>query len=84
MSHLIVEIPKGLPSKGNWIYVVAENWIEDDVLYLPDETYSAAYKNSILKCGAPPDVEKWDRHDIFKVVGTFGINFSLLLRDYLY
>lgn len=29
-------------------------------------------------------VENWDRHDVFKIVGTIGINFSFLLRDYLY
>lgn len=72
MSHLIVEIPKDLPSKGNWIHLVAENWIDDDALYLPDKKYSLAYKNTILKCGAPPDLENWDRYDIFKIVGTFG------------
>lgn len=84
MSHLIVEIPKGVPLKGNWIHVVAENWIEDQVLYLPDARYSSTYKNSMLKCGAPPDVENWDRHDVFKIVGTYGINFLFLLRDDLY
>ena len=84
MSHLIVEIPKRGPGKDNWIYVIAENWIENEVLYLPDSKYSNTYKNQILKCGAPPDVESWDRHDVFKVVGTFGINFSFLLRDYLF
>ena len=66
MSHLIVEIPKRGPGKDNWIHVIAENWIEDEVLYLPDSKYSNTYKNQILKCGAPPDVESWDRHDVLK------------------
>ncbi|KAK4025144.1 hypothetical protein OUZ56_010644 [Daphnia magna] len=63
MSHLIVEIPKGGPFKGSWIHVVAENWIEDQVLYLPDARFSSQYKNTMLKGGVPPNVENWDRHD---------------------
>jgi hypothetical protein len=81
---LIVEVPKELPLKGNWLYVVAENWIEDQVLYLPDAKYSIKYKLTMLKCGVPPDVENWDRHDVFKIVGTFGIYFSFILRDYFH
>nr|CAH0105076.1 unnamed protein product [Daphnia galeata] len=41
---------------------------DDDALYLPDKSYSLAYKTTILKCGAPPDLENWDRYDIFKIL----------------
>jgi hypothetical protein len=81
---MIVEVPKELPSKGNWLYEVAENWIEDQVLYLPDAKYADKYKLTMLKCGAPPDVENWDSHDVFKIVGQFGIYFSFILRDYFH
>lgn len=43
MSHIKVKIPKVLPLKGNWIYVVAENWIENGILYFPDDNYTVAY-----------------------------------------
>ncbi|XP_045034721.1 uncharacterized protein LOC116935087 isoform X2 [Daphnia magna] len=72
MSHLIVEIPKILPEKGNWIFVAAENWIENDFLYLPDKSYSVAYKTQLLKGGMPPDVKKWDSHPCYKILGTFS------------
>lgn len=72
MSHLIVEIPKILPEKGNWIFVAAENWIENDFLYLPDKSYSVVYKTQLLKVGMPPDVKKWDSHPCYKILGTFG------------
>jgi len=67
-----VEIPKGLPEKGNWIFVAAENWIENDILYLPDKSYSVAYKTQLLKGGMPPDVKQWESHPCYKILGTFG------------
>ncbi|KAI9557334.1 hypothetical protein GHT06_017162 [Daphnia sinensis] len=34
----------------------------------------------MLKCGAAPDVENWDHHDGFKIVGTYGINFLFCIE----
>ncbi len=72
MSHLIVEVPKILPLKGNWLYVVAENWIKEDILYLPNDNYSSAHKIQIVKCGVQPDEETWQRFEDFEIIGTFG------------
>ncbi|XP_045030618.1 uncharacterized protein LOC116919935 isoform X2 [Daphnia magna] len=72
MSHLIVEIPKTLPDEGKWLFVIAENWIENDILFLPDSSYSAAHKIHLLKGGTHPDVVNWDRHHTFKIIDTFG------------
>lgn len=57
MSHLIVEIPKSSPQEGFWIDIVVENWVLQDILYLPDNSYSAAYKHNLLVGGGHPDVK---------------------------
>ena len=44
MSHLIVEIPKILPLIGKWLYVAAENWIQEDILFLPNDSYVGIVK----------------------------------------
>ncbi|KZS00864.1 Uncharacterized protein APZ42_002668, partial [Daphnia magna] len=49
-----------------------ENWIENDILFLPDNSYSAAHKIHLLKGGTHPDVVNWDRHHTFKIIDTFG------------
>lgn len=72
MSHLIVIIPKTLPDEGKWLFVIAENWIENDILFLPDNSYSAAHKIHLLKGGTHPDVVNWDRRHTFKIIDTFG------------
>jgi len=72
MSHLIVAVSKILPLIDNWLYVVAENWIQERILYLPSDSYSASYKISISKCGVPPDEETWDKYEDFQIIGTFG------------
>lgn len=70
--HLIVEIPKTSPDEGKWIFLIAENWIQDHILFLPDNSYSAAHKIHLLKGGTHPDVENWDRHHTFEIIGKFG------------
>ncbi|EFX75319.1 hypothetical protein DAPPUDRAFT_323495 [Daphnia pulex] len=57
MSHLLVEIPKEAPLKGFWVEIVAENWVKEDILYIPDNSYSSAYKRNMLIGGAEPVVE---------------------------
>jgi hypothetical protein len=80
MSHLIVGVPKILPLIGKWLYVVVENWIQEDILYLPNDSYSAAYKIQILKCGVPRDEETWQRYEDFQIIGTFGnLRYYLIL-----
>ena len=73
MSHFIEEIPKTLPDKGIWLFVIAENWIKDEILYLPDESYSTAYKMNLLKGGTYPNIENRDSNPTFKIVGKFCI-----------
>jgi hypothetical protein len=55
--HLLVEIPKEAPFKGCWVEIVAENWVKEDILYIPDNSYSSAYKRNMLIGGAEPVVE---------------------------
>lgn len=72
MSHYLVEVPKEPPLKGCWILIAAKNWIYEDVLYTPDNSYSHAYKLSLLKDGKDPDIITWERSHSFKVIHQFG------------
>ncbi|XP_032782650.2 uncharacterized protein LOC116920646 [Daphnia magna] len=71
MSHLVVEIPKEAPLKGCWVEIVAENWVKEDILYIPDNSYSSAYKRNMLIGGAEPVVESWESYPCFKVIHRF-------------
>ncbi|XP_045027431.1 uncharacterized protein LOC123466478 isoform X2 [Daphnia magna] len=71
MSHYLVEVPKEPPLKGCWILIAAKNWIYEDVLYTPDNSYSHAYKLSLLKDGKDPDIITWERSHSFKVIHQF-------------
>lgn len=72
MSHIIVEIPKDAPSKGFWVELVAENWIKDEILYLPGNRYSKAYKQHLLVGGEEPEIDTWESYPWFKVVHSLG------------
>ena len=72
MSHIIVEIPKELPLKGCWLYIVAENWIKNEILYMPDCSYSQAYKKNLLVSGSEPKVGTWESFPCFKVIHQFN------------
>lgn len=76
MSHLLIEIPKDTPSKGSWVHIVAENWIVEGILYLPDISYSPAYKHRLLVSGTEPDTHKWESILCYKVIQRFGNLFS--------
>ena len=72
MSHCIIEVPKEPPLEGCWVFFVAKNWIYEDVLYTPDNSYSPAYKLSLLVNGKNPDIVAWERTHSFKVIHEFG------------
>jgi hypothetical protein len=76
MSHYIVEIPKDTPLEGCWIEIVAENWVKEDILYLPDDSYSAAYKLNMLIGGEEPNVESWEAYQCFKIIHRFRKTFK--------
>ncbi|KAK4028780.1 hypothetical protein OUZ56_021798 [Daphnia magna] len=60
-----------MPLKGCWILIAAKNWIYEDVLYTPDNSYTHAYKLSLLKDGKDPDIITWERSHSFKVIHQF-------------
>ncbi|KAK4009241.1 hypothetical protein OUZ56_018357 [Daphnia magna] len=66
MSHFIIEVPKEPPLKRCWIYMVAKNWILKDFLYTADNSYSLAYKQSLLVNGKDPDIQTWECNPSFK------------------
>ena len=82
MFFLIIEIPKEFTLKGCWVEIVAENWIRKEILYLPDCSYSQAYKKNLLVSGAEPDVETWEQYACFKVIHRFG-KFKFQLQYFL-
>jgi hypothetical protein len=77
MSHLIVEIPKEMPLEGFWVFIAAENWIKDDILSIPDNSYSHAYKQSLLVKSAEPQ-DTWEKYPCFKIIKRFGMSINIL------
>jgi len=84
MSHLLVEIPKEAPLKGCWVEIVAENWVKEYIFYIPDNSYSSAYKRNMLIGGAGPVLESWESYLCFKVIQRFGkiIYISIVLMAF--
>jgi|LakMenEpi03Aug12_release.lakeMendotaPanAssembly.Ray.scaffolds.fasta_scaffold3468926_2 hypothetical protein len=78
MSHIIVEIPKELPLDGYWVCIVAENWIKNGTLYMPDDSYSQAYKQNLLISGGEPKVDTWESFLCSKVIHQFSKLISIV------
>lgn len=72
MSHLIVEVINLLPVEEKSILVIPENWIVDESVFYPDDSYSQAYKDQLLEGGHSPDTKKWESFEIYKILGTYG------------
>ena len=68
MSHLIVEVVRLLPIEGILTLITAENWIINDKVYYPNDSFFRAYHLKFLTCGEPPNNEKWDSFDLYKIL----------------
>nr|CAH0113735.1 unnamed protein product [Daphnia galeata] len=71
MVDLAAQVLKEPPLVGCWVFLVAKNWIYEDVLYTPDNSYSPAYKVGLLVNGKDPDIVTWERTYSFKVIHEF-------------
>ena len=72
MSYHVVSFSKLLPEKGKHFLAVAENWVVNKSLLYPSVDFSTTAKQKFVKCGQPPDLLNWDKHEFIDVLGTFG------------